>query len=126
MKDKVFQYVRERYGSDIEHLWERTPECAVFRRCDNKKWYGIVMDVPRDRFGFDDEGIVYVLNVKIDDVLFHDALLEREGYFPAYHMNKGTWISIFLDGSVPEDEITEMIDISYMAVAPKHKKKGNI
>ncbi len=44
------------------------------------------------------------------------ALLLREIYDtvkPGYHMNKKHWNTIALDGSVPDDEIEEMIDESY-------------
>jgi len=32
---------------------------------------------------------------------------------PAYHMNKLHWNSVILDGTVPEDELTAMIEHSY-------------
>ena len=44
------------------------------------------------------------------------ALLLREIYDavkPGYYMNKKHWNTIALDGSVPDDEIEEMIDESY-------------
>ena len=44
------------------------------------------------------------------------ALLLRDTYpavTPGYYMNKRHWNTIALDGSVPDDEIEEMIDESY-------------
>ncbi len=38
---------------------------------------------------------------------------------PAYHMNKKHWNSVYLDGSVPEGIIYQMIDDSYTLVAKK-------
>lgn len=36
---------------------------------------------------------------------------------PGYHLNKRHWNTITLDGSVPADEVAEMIDNSYQLVA---------
>ena len=41
------------------------------------------------------------------------SLRSKSGYFPAYHMNKEKWLSIALDGSVHEDEIKDLLDMSY-------------
>ncbi len=38
---------------------------------------------------------------------------------PAYHFNKVHWNTVLLDGSVPEDEVAEMIDESYDLVVAK-------
>jgi len=35
---------------------------------------------------------------------------------PGYHMNKTHWNTIALDGSVPEEEVRGMIDVSYELV----------
>lgn len=46
-----------------------------------------------------------------------------EGYFPAYHMNKTSGITVALDGSVPDDEVKLLLDMSFEATAPKMRKK---
>ena len=54
-----------------------------------------------------------------------DALALRAHYpavRPGYYMNKQYWNTVTLDGSVPEDEILEMIDISYNLVVKGLKK----
>ena len=40
-------------------------------------------------------------------------LRQSAGYLPAYHMNKDSWITIVLDGTVPMKEICDLIDQSY-------------
>ena len=62
------------------------------------------------------------VNLKCDPFL---AELLREKYaavLPGYHMNKRHWNTLVLDGSVPEDEIREMIDASYALVVKGLKK----
>ncbi|MEE3420312.1 MAG: MmcQ/YjbR family DNA-binding protein [Lachnospiraceae bacterium] len=122
MRAKIFDYVRDRYGSMPEYLWSRYPGYAVFRHADNSKWYGIVMDVSKDRLGLPGNGIVDILDVKVDDPVLMGVLLGQPGYFPGWHMNHASWMTILLDGTVPFDEIRGMIDASYMATASKDEK----
>ena len=51
------------------------------------------------------------------------SLLSTKGFFPAYHMNKNHWISIVLDGSISDDQIIPLLELSYDSVAPKRRKK---
>lgn len=41
---------------------------------------------------------------------------------PGYHMNKRHWNTVVLDGSIPDDEIKDMIDHSYSLVVSKLPK----
>ena len=55
---------------------------------------------------------VDVLNIKCDPMMI-GSLRMKEGFFPAYHMNKENWISILLDGTVSADEIKPLLELSY-------------
>jgi predicted DNA-binding protein (MmcQ/YjbR family) len=41
------------------------------------------------------------------------------GITPGYHLNKRHWNTVTLDGSVPEDEVRELIDHSYDLVVAR-------
>ncbi len=123
LRKSVFEFVKKRYNSEIEYLWQKFPGYAVFRHDDNRKWYGIVMNIPYRKLGVDKEGIVDILNVKLDDVLLRDLLIQQEGYFIGYHISRGSWISILLDGTVKMSEIENLIETSYKVTEPKAKKK---
>lgn len=41
---------------------------------------------------------------------------------PAYHMNKEHWISVILDGSMTDEEITPLISESFSLTMPKRNK----
>ncbi len=123
MKDKIFAYVKKKYKSNIERLWQRYPEYAVFRHNDNKKWYGLVMNIHASKLGLDEDGFVDILNIKASSALKRDILTEQEGYFKGYHISRGNWVSVLLDGSVPIDDILSLIDESYEATASKHNKE---
>ncbi len=122
-REQVFEYVRKKYKSPVEALWARFPDYAVFRHEDNGKWYGLVMDVPRNRLGLPGEERVDILNVKLPDPLFRDLMIQKEGYFRGYHISRGNWMSILLDGTVPFSEVCGWIDTSYETTASKAKKK---
>ena len=123
VRKKIYGYVKKKYGSEPEYLWRRFPDYAVFRHEDNRKWYGLIMDVPLKNLGLPGEGRTDILNVKVDDLLFADMLLQRKGYLRGYHLNRGNWISILLDGTVPMKEIREMIDLSYQVTASSRKRQ---
>ena len=124
LREEVFRYVKKKYNSEIEYLWARFPTYAVFRHVDNKKWYGLVMDIPRSRLGLPGEDIVDVLNVKLDDPLLRDLLIQQDGYFPGYHITRRNWVSILLDGSVSMQDICLQIENSYRTTASQQTKKA--
>lgn len=123
LREQVFEYVRETYGTQPEYLWPRFPDCAVLRRGDSRKWYGIVMDVPREKLGLPGLGRVDILNVKLGDPLLTELLLGQPGYRKSYHMGGNGWISILLDGTVPVQDICHWLDHSYGETAPPMRKK---
>lgn len=121
-KEKLYAYIAETYGAKPEYLWKTAPEYAVFRNQKNQKWFGIVMNVPGTKVGLQTETMVDILNVKMDpEVVMH--LRTQQGYAPAWHMNKQQWITVLLDGSVPEERVLDHIDASYQLIAPKKTKR---
>lgn len=63
-----------------------------------------------------------VLNIKLDDLFLRDILLQKEGILPGYHLSRGNWISILLDGTVALPEILDLIDISFRTTASKKQR----
>ncbi len=124
MREQICRYIEKKYKAKPEHLWQRFPNYVVFRHADNRKWFGLIMDIPEDKLGLPGDEWVDILNVKLDDPVFVDMLIRQEGYFRGYHISKGNWISILLDGTVPFDEVCRMIDAGYLVTASKKKKQA--
>lgn len=122
MKESIFEYIREQYNVDPDYPWDRDPESAVFRHKDNKKWFALIMNVPKDKLGIDSNEIVTVINLKIDDFFLRDMLIKEEGIIPSYHMNKQHWITVLLDGTVKKDNVFSLIDVSYNATSSAKRK----
>ena len=123
MRRKINEYIKNQYGVGPEYPWQKYDDNAVYRHKDNKKWFALMMNVGRDKLGLSGSGSVSVINLKIDDIIMRDAIIKEEGIMPAYHMNKLHWITVLLDGSVPEDYVKSLLDISYNATATKRRKK---
>lgn len=129
LSDKVFEYVKDKYGASPVHLWRRYPEYAIFRHEDNEKWFGFVMDVPAGKlatFNKSDEqndSRIDILNVKLKNPVLREILIQQPGYSRAYHIARGNWISVRLDGTVPLDEICRWLDESFLTTASKEVKQ---
>ena len=118
-RQELFDWVKSEYGTLPEYQWAKFPRYAVLRNGDNK-WYAVIMDIPKNKFDIDSDEVVDVLNVKADMMLI-DMLVGKPGYYRAYHMNKNQWISIFLDGSVPDEVIKNLIAESYEKTSKKKR-----
>ena len=121
-RQTVYDYIRRKYKTKPEYPWRRYPEYAVFRHEDNNKWFALQAVVSGDKVGLRDSEYVDVINLKVDDPFFRDMMIREEGIMPAYHMNKMHWISVRLDGTVPEEKVFELIDMSFLATASARKK----
>ncbi len=122
IKNEIMTYITKKYKADPEYLWKKYSDYAVFRHSDNRKWFAIIMDVDTKKLNLPGSGQIEIINVKVDDLMLRDILLRKPGYCPAYHMNKRNWITILLDGSVDFDEVSSMIDDSFLDTASKKKK----
>ena len=109
---EIIHYVKNKYGDELEFLWEKSPKNAVVRRKSSKKWYAVILTVSKRKLNLDSDKIIEVINLhNIAEKI--EKLIDNKRYFPAYHMNKKYWCTICLDGTVELKEIYKLIDISY-------------
>lgn len=111
-KKELLQYVQDQFGAEPEYLWAKYPTYCVFRHVQNRKWFAVAMDVPKSKLGLPGDEIAEILVVKCDSILL-GSLLGTKGFLPAYHMSKASWITILLDGSVSDEEMINLLTISY-------------
>ena len=50
-------------------------------------------------------------------------LMQEKGFFRGYHISRGNWVSVLLDGTVPLKRIYALIDESYKSTASAKKKQ---
>ena len=107
---RIMVLVQEKYGNQLEYLWEKSPDTAVLRHEDNQKWYAILMRISWDRLDKGREGLVEAVNLKHDQVA---DLLSQKGIYPAFHMNKSYWINVPLDDKLSDQQILDLIKTSW-------------
>ncbi len=129
--NRIARLIREKYGESPDFPFSTAPTYGVFRYPENRKWYGLVMDVRRFRItgekpeNAQDSPVVEAINLKAgaEDM---DALLSVPGVYPGYHMQRASWISVILDGTVPDATVMELIDKSrsFTVGAGKNRRTG--
>lgn len=119
----VLRYLQDVYRVAPEFLWAKFPNNAALRHPDTRKWFGALINLPRQTLHLPGQGRVDILDLKCDPLLI-GSLLDGRRYLPAYHMNKEHWMTLLLDGSIPEQEIFPLIDLSYQITAGRRQRPG--
>ena len=114
----VVKHIKSEYEANPELLWpDRYPGYAVFRHDSNKKWFALVATISSKSLGLKDDKAIDVINLKFDKNQTYDFAETSDHIFPAFHMNKNNWITIWLDGTLPNGLIFELIKKSYLLSA---------
>lgn len=116
------KYITETCGVEPDCPWIKNPNFEVYRHSSNKKWFALIMDIPRNRIGLRGTDIIDVVNLKCDPLLLGSVRTES-GIFPAYHMNKENWVTAALDGNASDEVIKMLLDVSYELTVAKIKHK---
>lgn len=122
-RDALDNHIKEVYDATAKFPWLSAPTFAVYRHQSNNKWFAVIMEIPKNKIGIEEEGNVNVVNLKSDPLLIGSLVLNK-GIHPAYHMNKNHWITVCLDGSVDKEQIKWLLDLSF-ELTDKRKKKNN-
>ena len=122
MKQKVLDYIKNKYSVSPDYPFDEDEVTAVFRNPKNDKWFALLMsNLPKSKIGGKGDTRVDVINLKCDPMLQY-ALLDGKSVFKAYHMNKEHWISVLLDGSLDMPKLLGLVDMSYNLIEKKTKK----
>lgn len=115
----LIEYVRSQYGRDLEFLWPRFSENAVWRRGDNGKWFGALLTVRANKIisGANDD-FIEILDIKCAPDMI-DFIVDKKRIFPGWHMNKRHWITIVLDGRMDIHQIESLLDASFESANTK-------
>ena len=111
-RSQLESYLADTYSTQGEHLFAKYPSFLVFRHNGNRKWFSVIMDIPRKNLGLSGEGEISVVNLKCDTRLI-GSFREEPGIFPGWHMNKAHWLSVALDGTIADKMIKILVDMSY-------------
>lgn len=117
---EIIEYIRKKYGDELEFLWEKFDDNAIWRNKQNNKWYGLLLTIPESKLQNNlekDGNIDHNKTIEIIDLRYKkeeiENIIDGKKIFPGYHMNKKSWITINLDNSVDTKTICNLIDNSY-------------
>ena len=111
----ITAHIRDEYGAEPEFLWpERYPTYCIFRHGGNKKWFALIGRIEWKSLGRDGKELVDIINLKFDNGQALDFAENTPGVFPAYHMNKQHWITVALNGTLPDEAVMELVKKSYL------------
>lgn len=110
--NRIASLIKDKYNDTPEFLWDKLPGYGVFRNPKSKKWYAIIVPLDKSKLDKNSKGKVEILNIKLapNEVI---QLQEKNGFYPAYHMNKKSWITILLDDIISDKNIMMLIEKSY-------------
>ena len=109
---EVIKYVKDKYNDDLEYLWKKFPENAVWRNKKNKKWYGALLIISERKLELESDKIVDIIDLRYSKDRIKE-IIDNKKIFAGYHMNKDNWITIKLDDGIKTETIFELIDNSY-------------
>lgn len=109
--NRITNLINQEYHDSPEFPWNDLPGSGIFRHSNNKKWYGLIMNINRNKIDNGNEE-VEILNVKLEEEEIQ-KLLKQKGFYHAYHMNKKNWITIILNDTVTDEIIMDCIRKSY-------------
>ena len=120
-KQQFLEYCLNTYETSPDYPFDEDFETAVLRHEDNRKWYALVMQVSRRKFGFDNDEVIDVVNLKLPTEMF-GSFGAPEGVYPAYPMNKLHWISVLLPDA-PDEVVQFLSRVSFEATKDKRKHR---
>lgn len=112
---EIIQYIKEKYNGELEFLWEKFEDTAIWRNKKNKKWYGLICTISENKIGIDSEKEVEIIDLRYQKGETVN-IIDNKKIFAGYHMNKNSWITIKMDNSVDTKKVKELIDNSYNLV----------
>ncbi|MBR4455611.1 MAG: MmcQ/YjbR family DNA-binding protein [Solobacterium sp.] len=107
--NRLAEVIAETFSDAWDRPFSRLKDAVVFRTPGNQKWYALVMRMKKRKVsGTEEDGECEVLNLRTDEAE-HEKLICEAGIYPAWHMNKKTWISVMLDDTLCDDRIFALI-----------------
>ena len=118
----IVAYIKRTYKVEPDFPFsEEYSETAVFRHPDTRKWFALCMEVRADRLGYDlDSEWIDVITMKSEPLLI-DGLISNKGFHRAYHMNKRQWLTVELGDDTRDQQIKDLIDLSFELTDKKKK-----
>lgn len=110
--NRIAKLILETFNDEPEFPWVKYDNNAIFRNPHNQKWYALIAGIDKSKLDVNGSGEIEIINLKLNSDAI-PSLLKKEGFYPAYHMNKKNWITIILDDTLKDSEIMAYIKLSH-------------
>ena len=90
------------------------PDWTAVRHRENRKIFALI---------FHREGRVWI-NLKAEPMWGDFWRQAYPAVLPGYHMNKRHWISVILDGTVPDEVLLRLTEDSFALTAPRRRRRA--
>ncbi len=111
---QIIEYARKALDTDIDFPF-KDHDTGVLRRTESGKWYAAIITIPMTKLGVDSNQMVEIVNLHASKERVTE-LLDMPHFYPAWHMNKKSWFTVILDGSVDDKELFALLAESYRSV----------
>ena len=115
LKDDYIAWIKSKFGAEPDYPWQDDAPYSFVFRCQNEKWFALVMRIKYRQLGLTGDENVWVVNMKADPDSIPN-LVDRKSIFPAWHMNKKHWITILLTAVTDFNKLCELTEKSYKLV----------
>lgn len=119
LKDDYISWIKNQFVAEPDFTWPDTPDYCVFR-CQNEKWFALVMRIKYKQLGLTGDENVWVVNIKANQTEIPN-LIDHKSIFPAWHMNKKHWITVLLTAVTDFGKLCELTLKSYELVSKSKK-----
>jgi predicted DNA-binding protein (MmcQ/YjbR family) len=113
-RNELLTYCRNEYNAISDHPFKRLPDATAIRHANNRKWFGLVFQVPAAKLELPGTANIELLNLKIAPEL-NSLLQTQPGFLPAYHMSKEHWLSVQLAQFDRVADLADLIEQSFQA-----------
>ena len=60
-RKELEEYIQNNYSAEPDYPWIQYPNYVVFRHQNNKKWFALIMDVPKNKLGLQEDDKIKML-----------------------------------------------------------------
>lgn len=122
--NRITHYIHQQYGDSPSFPWKKFSGYGIFRNPHNNKWYALIANLDKNKLDKKQSGEIEIINIKLAETKIQE-LLKQKGFYPAYHMNKKTWITILLDDTLSDNTIFKLLHESYKLIQTKKHLSAN-
>lgn len=123
--NRIAAQIALKYGNKPDFPWKKDDESGVFRNPDNNKWYALIMNIDKSKIMPNQSGDIEVMNIKLEPEEILQLHNKQAGFYPAYHMNKKSWITVVLDETLDDATIWKYLDKSHEFTVGNKKRKNS-